>query len=232
MQYKTIKELPKAVQKLPVTAQKLFLNASNSSSVRVGREMGDKVAWTAVKKRFVKTGEQWIGKGLGLNLFKFTMENSGSSFVKKGRDGEFYLEAVLSDSMYDSEGFRFTEKALKSYEEQINTYGMAGFITHSDWDDFKMSNSHLSEQAFIKKARTERKGILKTVKAIYRKGKLWIKALIDKRYVKQVEKFDKVSIEALVPQRFRPGREYTGGFPLGFALDNNAINPRAEARIV
>lgn len=232
MPFKTIKELPPTIQKLPVKAQEMFLAAFNDSYPRVGESAAFRVAWAVVKKRFKEVNGKWVAKGMGMSFYTFTMDNKGDSFVKKGADGEYYLEAVLSDEMLDSDGYRFTAEALEEYANQINTHGMAGFITHADWDEFKIANSHLPEQAFVEKARQERKGILKTIKAIYQKGKLWIKALIDKRYVNQVKKFNKVSIEALVPERYRPGREYRGGYALGFALDNNAINPRAEARIV
>ena len=92
--------------------------------------------------------------------------------------------------------------------------------------------SHLDKDTFVAKARQERKGILKVVKAVYEKGKLWIKAIIDKRYIKRVKGFKSMSLEAYIPENKQSGNKYFGGEILGLALDNNAINPRARiARI-
>jgi cation transport regulator len=232
MPYRENSELPPNIKRLPVGAQTMFRKVFNSSISRHGEVLANKIAWAAVKTKFKRVGDNWVAKGMGLSFFTFSMTTNKEVFVKKGADGEYYLEATLSDNQFDSEGRRFTSEALQTYANQINTYGIAGFITHRDWDDFKMANSHLSEEEFIRKARTERKGILKTVKAIYEKGKLWIKALIDKRYINHVKRYNKVSIEALVPTRYQTSTEYRGGYALGFALDNNAINPRATAQVV
>jgi len=229
MPYASVKDLPASLKVLPIKAQQLFVSAFNSSLERNSEDIARKVAWAVVKKKFKKVGGEWVAKGLGLEFFTFTVDNSDEEiFIKKGSDGEFYLEAVLSTNTKDSQGKLFTEGALTNYANQINSHGLSGFITHQDWDMFKAMNKHLSEEEFVKKARTERKGILKTVKAVYSKGKLWIKAQIDKRYLNHVRKFNKVSIEALVPSRFQKDGMYDGGYALGFALDNNAINKAAS----
>lgn len=227
MTFKNISELPSSLKKLPVKAQQLFVNVSNDSSFKNGETLAFKIAWAAVKKRFTKTGDKWVAKGMGLDFYTFTMVSKPDIFIQKADNGEYYLEATLSDTEEDSEGKRFTASALQTYADQINKYGVAGFITHQDWDAFKMANSHLSEEEFVNKARKERKGILKTVSAVFKKGKLWIKALIDKRYLNHIRRFNKVSIEALVPSRLQTRSEYKGGYVLGFALDNQAINQRA-----
>lgn len=220
------------IDRLPKKAQNLFNQVRKRSLKNTHNlSLSNKVAWNVLKSRFNKVNDTWVAKGLGLQFYTFSMKTN-DIFIEKADNGEYYLEATLSDVGKDSDGYNFTPEALKSYADQINTHGMAGFITHKDWDEFKMNNSHLSEEDFINKARTERKGILKTVKAIFEKGKLWIKALIDKRYLNHIKKFNKVSIEALVPSKFQKDNQYTGGYVLGFALDNNAINTRASARII
>jgi cation transport regulator ChaB len=233
MPYSANKELPESIKKLPDAAQSLFRQVFNKSLESYSEDVSFRIAWESVKRKFKKVDGAWIAKGLSLDFYSFSLEVEDKNvFVQKGEDGEYYLEAALSDTMYDTQGKRFTEEALQAYAEQINNVGLAGFITHEDWNNFKRENMHLSEEAFVAKARTERKGILKTVKAIYEKGKLWIKALIDKRYLNHVRKFNKVSIEALVPRRFQSSNEYHGGYVLGFALDNNAVNRRAVAQVV
>ncbi len=221
------------IHALPQKAQELYNNVHTRTLQKYGDDlMASKVGWASVKARFDRTGSQWVAKGLGLDFFSFSTQLSSDVFINKGADGEYYLEATLSDVGVDTQGKRFTREALMGYAKQINEYGIAGFITHADWDHFKMENSHLSESEFIAKARNERKGILKTVRAVYEKGKLWIKALIDKRYLNRIKQFKKVSIEALVPKKYQVDNEYRGGYVLGFALDNRAINDRAHAQIV
>lgn len=233
MPYDNIKELPASIRRLPAKAQQMYKTAFNSTYAKHKKDsISSKVAWAVVKTKFKKVGDEWIAKGLGLDLYTFDLKLNDDVFVQKSASGEYYLEATLSDTMTDGQGKRFTERTLKQYANQINNHGVPGYITHSDWDDFKMRYGHLSESDFVSRARTERKGILKTVQAIYKKGKLWIKALIDKRYVNHVRKFNKVSIEALIPSKYQIGSEYDGGYVLGFALDNNAINSRATAQVV
>jgi len=227
MPYKTNQELPTAIKKLPDKAQTMFRKVFNSSFEKYDESKAFKIAWAAVKKKFKKVEGKWIAKGMGYGLYRFELKVS-DNLIRKGNDGEYYLEGVLSDTMVDKEGKQFTEDALKNYAEQINKFGIMGFISHQDFYDFSMKYSHLPEHEFIAKARKERKGILKVVKAIYKQGKLWIKALIDKRYLKRIKKFKTMSIEALVPQRFQKGNSYNGGYVLGLALDNMPVNPRAR----
>ncbi len=231
MVYKNKAELPVELRRLPVKAQNMFMKAFNSSITRTSEEVAYKVAWSLVKKQFKKVDGKWIARGMGHSLYTFDMTNKGTSFIKKDKDGEYFLEAVLTDTMVDEVGTKYTEATLIDYAKQINEYGIAGFITHADWDEFCTNNLHLDEEAFVARARTERKGIFKTIKAIYEKGKLWIKALIDKRYVKQAKKFNKVSIEALVPEQYRVNGVFTGGQVLGVALTNTPLNPRSKAKV-
>lgn len=231
MPYDSVKDLPKSVKKLPVSAQKLFVKVFNKTYKNKSEEVAFKIAWSAVKKKFKKKNGSWVAKGEGFTLFTFEMNNNSDVFVKKSDDGEYYLEGVLSDVGVDTQGNRFTEETLKDYAEQINKHGIGGFITHKDWKEFCLNNSHLPEEAFVAKAREERKGIIKTVKAIYDKGKLWIKGLIDKRYLKRIKGFKKMSIEAVVPKRYQKNNNYYGGYVLGFALANDAANPRTNATI-
>jgi len=231
MPYKSNKELPAEIKKLPNKAQDMFRESFNSSIKRVSEDVAFKVAWAVVKKRFKKVNGSWVSKSMGITLFSFNLENTENSFVTKGSDGEFYWQGTLSDTLADGDGNSFSLDALTDFASQINEFGIAGFIEHDDWKEFLMENGHLDEQAFISKARSSRNGILKTVKAIIQDGKLMIKALIDKRYINKIKQFTKVSIEALVPPQFRKGKVYTGGTPLGFALTKTPVNPRAKGQI-
>jgi cation transport regulator len=75
MPYSTIGDLPDAVRNhLPKHAQEIFLKAFNNAleeyktpSKRNDKksspeEVAFKVAWAAVKKKYKKSGDKWVGK--------------------------------------------------------------------------------------------------------------------------------------------------------------------------
>jgi cation transport regulator ChaB len=225
------KELPSGIQRLPQKAQSIYRESYNTMySKHKDESVSSKIAWNVVKQHFKKVDDHWVGKGMSAETYTFNIDTKDDLFIQKADDGNFYIEGTLSDIFPDSDGWSFTEEALIDFANQINNLPIFGGITHQEWQELKMKYSHLPEEEFIEKARNERKGILKTVKAIYEKGKLWIKAIVDKRYVNQIRKFNKMSLEAYVPKQMKEAGKYLGGKILGFALDNNAINPRAEVK--
>lgn len=68
MPYKRITDLPDSVQdNLPKDAQDIYKEAFNNAweeySNRKDREsVAHKVAWTAVKKKYRKSGDKWVSK--------------------------------------------------------------------------------------------------------------------------------------------------------------------------
>jgi cation transport regulator len=68
MPYREIAELPDSVRShLPVHAQEIYLAAFNNAwgeyASRDDREVvAHKVAWSAVKRRYAKTGNEWMRK--------------------------------------------------------------------------------------------------------------------------------------------------------------------------
>ncbi len=227
MQYKSNNELPKSIKKLPSPVQTLFRESYNKVSDKYNDDKSFRIAWTFVKKKFKMVDGKWIARGMSANTFTFKLQSKEGDFVQRADNGEFFIEGVLSDTLPDELGTSFTEEALKSFAKQINEGNILGGITHQEFDELKIKYSHLDDNEFIARARTERKGILKVIKAIYDKGKLWIKAIVDKRYANHIKRFKKMSIEAFVPPSLRKGGKFYGGTIIGLALDNNAINPRA-----
>lgn len=230
MLYNNINNLPTEIRKLPYKAQETFLEVANDSYGRTNDStVSSKVAWELIKSKFHKIDGKYVAKAFMPNLYTFDLEMN-EDFVMKSEDGNYYLEGVLADIFTDSQGWKFSEEGLKDFAEQINAGQIIGGITHKEYQELLMKYSHLPNDEFIAKALSERKGILKTVKAIYEKGKLWIKAIIDKRYLKQIKKFKKMSIEAFIPHKYQDkiNKTYKKGRVLGFALDNRAINRRAE----
>jgi hypothetical protein len=74
----------------------------------------------------------------------------------------------------------------------------------------------------------EKKGIAKTLKAIYKDGKLWIRAVIDKRYSNAVQNSKGLSLEAVVTKDSMTNTVIDGdilGFTFG--VHQSPINSRA-----
>lgn len=231
MPYKTNEELPKSIKKLPQKAQTMFRKAFNSAYAKYeDEEKSFQIAWALVKKHFKKKNGEWVAQSMGYELFTFELENTGDVFIQQSNDGNYYMEAMLADTLPTTEGWAFTEETLRDFANQINTHGIMGGITHREYQDLLIKYSHLPADEFVQHARTERKGIIKSVKAIYENGKLWVKALIDKRYINHAKKFNKVSLEAWIPKKFQKGMKYLGGKILGLALDNRPKNPRTSVK--
>ena len=217
------------IKKLPIKAQNMFKTAYNASLKKHDENTSFKVAWESIKPYFHKKDGEWIAQGMGYDLFTFELENKDNSmFIQQAEDGNYYMEAMLADLLPVADGWAFTEEALQDYANQINEFGILGGITHSEYQDLMNKYSHLPAEEFIAHARTERKGILKSVKAVYEKGKLWIKALIDKRYINHAKKYNKISLEAYIPKKLQVNGKYLGGHILGMALDNRAKNQRTS----
>jgi len=102
---------------------------------------------------------------------------------------------------------------LKAWAKQINENPIVGDIDHLLYD--KVLKSNMSDEQ-IRSVLKGKPGIAKTVKAIFQKGKLWVKAIIDKRYKRIVEKSKGVSAEAFCTWE---GNKATSGDLLGFTFN-------------
>lgn len=230
MLYNDTKHAPYEIQKLPFKAQEHFIELANNSFSRTNdKVISNKVAWNIVKSNFSKVGDEFVSKAYSPDLYTFDLKLN-DEIIMKSEDGNYYMEGILADNLPDSQGWSFSEDALLGFAEQINSGQVIGGITHNEYQDLIFKYSHLPNEQFITKALTERKGILKTIKAVYEKGKLWIKAIIDKRYINHIKKIKRMSIEAFVPHsdQDKKNKVYKKGTVLGFAMDNNAINRRAK----
>lgn len=70
MPYATDADLPARIRhSLPAHAREIFRAAFNAAYKSYGssprrEEIAHRVAWAAVKKRYVKTGDDWVERGL------------------------------------------------------------------------------------------------------------------------------------------------------------------------
>jgi len=159
----------------------------------------------------------------------FNVVTEGKELIKRASNGDEYVDFVMADNKEDSEGLTITEDALKVWAEEINNGKvLVGDIDHEEYDYVLSSIADPDEAASI--IATMKKGIAKTVKAFVKKGKLFVRAIIDKRYRSMIEKFKGVSLEAFMDtKQTATGKVATGGDLLGFtfAVKANPVNSRA-----
>lgn len=144
-------------------------------------------------------------------------ETSETQFIKRTADGDEYVSFKLADTQSDAFGVELTDDVLKQWADYINQGNpLVGDIDHEYYD--QVLSGMLSDEETIDMIRNK-KGIAKGVQAIFDKGKLWVKALIDKRYKKVIEKAKGVSLEALIQKN--DDNKVTGAELMGFTFGVN-----------
>lgn len=179
------------------------------------------VAWNIVKEKMQPRGDSLVamsGSFITPKIHSISMDSPEVKVVMNSETEEIILDAVLADTNKNSDGDFFTEEELKDIEGQINVMGS----TLPDVDHEKL-NSLVKRygnnyDAIVSELRKE-KGIFKNIKAVFDKGKLWIQAVLDKRYKNHTEKFKGLSIESLA-KRDDSGRLRSPKY-LGFTFTNN-----------
>jgi hypothetical protein len=123
--------------------------------------------------------------------------DSSEKFISRSEDGEEYISLVLGSTEPHKDGMIYSEALLKKWESDINTghLSIGGDIDHELYD--KLLDSGLSDDT-IRKELKSKPSIAKAFKAIYENGKLFLRAMIDKRYRKIITESKGVSAEAFV----------------------------------
>ena len=217
-------DLPSYVKKAPQSIRVKWIAIFNKVYEDEGEEMAFVVAnqWL---KRQIKTTKVEGKTENAYFIERIQLQLSDNQLVKKADDGSEYIDFVLTDTGADSKGDRYPVGLIQKWIEQVNSDVFIGDIDHKEYDDI-VSQATTVEQAaeLIKSAK---KGIAKTAKAVFDKGKMWVRAIIDKRYKKLIEKANGVSLEAIVT-RDASGNIIDGDL-LGFtfAVNQKPVNPRA-----
>lgn len=181
--------LPSYVKKLSAELIAGWVAVFNSAFEKYGEKEAFLIANTWLKKKLPQK------KMVKRSVINFQLDTT-KGFIKRSRDGEDYVTFVLNSTEPHRDGKRFSEAMLKKWAKVINdnpTMVGGGDVDHLLYD--KIINSSISDNAAREVLRSK-KGIAKMVRAIYDDGKLYVKAIIDKRYRKIVEKSRGVSAEA------------------------------------
>ncbi len=209
-------ELPSYVKSRSPETQKKWVGIVQSSETPV---KGVAVANTWLKSQVI-IKPKTVVKSVSLQV------NDKEGFIKRTETGEEYIEFVLTDNLPDSEGVQYPDYLLQKWADEINSgKSLVGDIDHQEYD--KILAGGYTKDEILDLLGTKR-GIATSLKAIYDKGKLWIRALIDKRYKKQIrERAKGVSLEALLT--YDDNDNVVDGTLAGFtfAVEDNPANPRA-----
>jgi len=187
-----------------------YSGISDSKLPKYVKNRSDKLkkGWVAVfNQAYNKYGEEkafimanaWLKKQVSSKKFIkrsiITLQaEGGKHFIQRDANGDEYISFVLSTNMPHKDGRQFTEENLKEWAEYINANPIIGDIDHQFYD--YILKAGVSDEAVVNLLKNK-KGIAKSVKAAYEKGKLWVKAIIDKRYKRLVDKSRGVSVEAV-----------------------------------
>lgn len=154
--------------------------------------------------------------------------DTSRGFIKRSKSGEDYVTFVLNSTEPHRDGKVFSESMLKKWAKTINENPtMVGDIDHLLYD--KILDSSISDET-ARGILKNKPGIAKMVQAVYEKGKLWVRAIIDKRYRKIVEKSKGVSAEAYISNW--DGAVATDGDLLGFTFNVNTTPADYSAGVV
>lgn len=215
-------EVPSYVSKQnPITIRKYVAIQRKAGNGVVGKLVADK--WLKNQMSMACNRKNCV------TSVKFNVVEDGKQLIKRASNGDEYVDFVMADNKEDSDGLTIQTEVLEQWAEEINNGKvLVGDIDHEEYDYVTSNIANPDEAASI--LSKMKKGIAKTVKAYVEKGKLFVRAIIDKRYRKMVEKFKGVSLEAFLDTiKTATGKIAKGGDLLGFtfALKNKPVNSRA-----
>lgn len=191
--------IPESVKKvLPSAGQQMFAEAYADASTRHDDATSFKIAWGVTKKHFRKEGEMFVANNMDFvpeEVYSFRIDPTEEILITNDENGDVVVDGVLATTeKRRSDGRWYGIEELQEIADQINTQGM----TFPDTEHLVLNEAakkHMSIDEVMNAVR-EQKGIFTKIKAAVKDGKLWIRAWLDKRYQKIVQKYKYLSIEA------------------------------------
>lgn len=186
--------LPEYVKKRSPEVRKKWIAIFNAALKESGDE---KVAFAVANKwlqKQVKEKQIVARSAESLTRVSFVIDDS-SEFIKRTDDGDDYISFKLADVFEDKFGIKLPENLLQKWADYINGNPIVGDVDHKEYDYWLEQG--LKDDEIMERIRNK-KGIAKTLKAVVDKGRLWVKAIIDKRYKKVIRDAKGVSLEALL----------------------------------
>lgn len=188
------KNLPAYVKKLPVDMRKKWVAIFNRVYSKEGEQTAFIVANSWLKRTLRKRAIAARTKKIR-DIVYFKLDNK-KEFIQRTENGEDFISFKLVNVGYDTQGKNWTAPLLQKWAEQINSgQTVLGDIDHAEFE--KLVQAMYSEEE-VKERIQSKPSVAKAVKAVFENGALWIKAILDKRYRKMLEKSKGVSLEAIV----------------------------------
>jgi len=192
-------------------------------------QIGNRVAWEAVKYRLSSVGDNLVAQRQDFNanrLFRIDMEATDQQLVHQADDGSYVLDAVLTSTKKGVQGRYFTRKDLETLAERINSNG----ITAPEIEDHEEFMNVAVAQAFdpdaIRDTLADMRGMVNDAEATVKDGKLWLQAKLDESFENIANGYSGVSVEALANVQ-EDGR-MKDPEPVGFIFTDDPKNPEAQ----
>jgi hypothetical protein len=215
-------EVPSYVKNKPEEIRSKWLIIFN----RVEKELGKPEAFIAANgwlKRELKK-QNFLKR----SVVSFDIESEGE-FIKRSSDGDEYISLVLNTTNPHYDGRVFTEELLRSWADAINLNPIVGDIDHTQYDE--LLSGFNSDKKIIETLKNK-KGIAKSLKAIFENGRLWVRAVIDKRYKKMIQNSKGVSAEAFITETDDSDKKVLKADLLGFTFNINTKPADSGAVVV
>ena len=179
-------KLPKYVKSTSEATRSKWVAIFNAAFEKHGETKAILIANTWLKK-------QVAPKKSTRTIVKLKADNA-KHYVQRDADGDDYVSFILSSTALHKDGKQFSESNLKKWAERINANPIIGDVDHALF--YKLRDAGISDETIMDMLKSK-KGIATSVKAMYEKGKLWVRAVIDKRYKRLIEKSKGVSVETV-----------------------------------
>jgi len=216
------KSLPDYILKLDPSLRKKWVSIFNSVHSKEGEKMAFLVANSWLNDSMTKRSSNYKKNE------KLLMERAKGTLTKRA-DGNFTIDFMLTDDKRDSLGLRIAPGLIQKWASQINNgiLRLFGDADHKEYDI--VADSSLTPEEAIRVLHDTKKGFAKGIKAFVKNGALWVRALVDGKAMKIIDKARGVSLEAnldIDPRTNTAVDGELGGFT--FATKTNPINPRSK----
>jgi len=185
--------LPEHVKKQDPTIRNKWVAIFN----KIFEEQGEELAFIVANKWLLRQvgSKTTTARTEGVSERVSLVFNDFTQMVSRTDDGNIAVSFKLADVFKDKFGVQLPEKVLKKWEAKLNSGSILGDIDHEAYEQLMKQN--LSDEEFVH--RLENKpSIAKSIKAVFDKGRLWVKAIVDKTYESLLNKAKGVSMEASI----------------------------------
>jgi len=210
--------LPSYVKNRSTAVRQKWVAISNAAEAKYGPQKATLISNTWLKNQVVPQKST-------RTIIRLEADNA-KHFVQRDANGDEYVSFILSSLLPHKDGKQFSEATLKKWAEHINNNPIIGDVDHALY--YKLADAGVSDDTIINLLKSKR-GIAKSVKAVYEKGKLWVRAIIDKRYKRLIEKSKGVSVETVCDLTSHDEKDWE---MLGFTFNVNTEPADYSAGVV